>query len=43
MSSLIYGLFARSLRYAKKIILTNINYVTPVIFFACLDLERKFS
>jgi len=27
--------------YSEKIILTDINYMPPVIFFACLDLDYK--
>jgi len=54
MSLLINGLFAQSLRYAQKNNPRNIKYMPAcpvgpadrtgvVIFFACLDLERKSS
>ena len=43
MSLLINGLFAQSLRYAQKNNPRNIKYMPVVIFFACLDLERKSS
>jgi hypothetical protein len=55
MSLLINGLFAQSLRlpremrnlflwgYAQKNNPRNIKHMPAIIFFACLDLERKFS
>jgi len=33
----------KSLCYAQKIILGILPYMPAVIFFACLDLEQKFS